>query len=111
MPIEGGYPTQLTDEPGGVLAVRYSPDAKQLVALVRRGETRRLLLLDDEGGPPAELDAAPGDQLPGGFTRDGHRFVYAIVRPNHFSGQPLLRTSSIVCPCSSSAATTGTGLS
>ena len=79
MPIEGGYPTQLTDEPGGVLAVRYSPDAKQLVALVRRGETRRLLLLDDEGGPPAELDAAPGDQLPGGFTRDGHRFVYAVV--------------------------------
>ncbi len=31
--------------------------------------------------------------------------------PYHFSGQPLLRTSSTVSPCSSSAATTGTGLS
>ena len=79
MPIEGGYPTQLTDEPGGVLAVRYSPDAKQLIALVRRGERRRLVLLDEEGGTPAELDTAPGDQLPGGFTRDGHRFFYAAV--------------------------------
>jgi hypothetical protein len=43
--LEGGYPTQLTDEPGA---------------------------------PPAPLDAAAGDQFPGGFTRDGKKLFYAV---------------------------------
>src|ERR1700682_5825913 len=46
IPVEGGYPTQLTDEPGGVVAVRWSPtDARILIATVLRGENHRLLLL------------------------------------------------------------------
>src|SRR5438874_13717991 len=37
MPVDGGYPIQLTAEREGVVAVRYSPtDSRQLVAVVRR---------------------------------------------------------------------------
>ena len=79
LPAEGGYPRQLTDEPGGISSVRWTPDAKTLIAVALRGERRRLLAIDEAGGGVDELDAAPGDQLPGGFTRDGKRFFYAVV--------------------------------
>src|SRR5437764_10627136 len=80
MPLDGGYPLQLTAEPGGIVAVRWSPtDTHALVAVALREGKRRLLLLDDEGGPGAELDAAPGDQLLGGFTRDGKKLFYGVV--------------------------------
>src|SRR5690242_14733666 len=80
MPLDGGYPVQLTAEPGGVVAVRWSPtDGHVLVAVAVREGKRRLLLLDDQGGRALELDRAPGDQLAGGFTRDGKRFFYAVV--------------------------------
>lgn len=77
---DGGYPNQLTDEPGGVLAVRYvPPEAGKVVALTERDGHRRILLLDESGTPPVELDPAPGDQYLGGFTRDGKRVFYAVV--------------------------------
>jgi dipeptidyl aminopeptidase/acylaminoacyl peptidase len=80
MPLDGGYPLQLTAEPGGVVAVRWSPtDPHALVAIAMRDGNRRLLLLDDEAGPAAELDPAPGDQLFGGFTRDGKKLFYGVV--------------------------------
>jgi dipeptidyl aminopeptidase/acylaminoacyl peptidase len=80
MTADGGYPNQLTDEPGGVIALRYAPnDPKVIIAIALRGERRRLLFVDEDGTPPVELDPAPGDQYPAGFTRDGKRFFYAVV--------------------------------
>lgn len=80
MAIEGGYPVQLTDEPGGVLAVRWAPsDAGLLVAITTRDGRRRILLLDESGAPAAEVDPASGDQFIGGFARDGKRLFYAVV--------------------------------
>jgi len=78
IPIDGGYPVQLTSEREGVVAARYSPtDPRQLVAIVRRDGRRRIVLLDDQGSPPMELEKSPGDQLFGGFTRDGKRAFFA----------------------------------
>jgi hypothetical protein len=86
MPLDGGYPLQITAEPGGVVAVRWSPtDPHALVAVALRDGKRRLLLLDDQGGPAAELDRAPGDQLLGGFTRDGKKLFYGVVEGNSTS--------------------------
>jgi len=34
--------------------------------------------MDEDGAPPAPLDAAAGDQFPGGFTRDGKKLFYAV---------------------------------
>jgi dipeptidyl aminopeptidase/acylaminoacyl peptidase len=80
MAADGSYPMQLTDEPGGVLGVRYAPnDPKVLIAIALRGDRRRLLFVDEEGTPAVEIDPAPGDQFPGGFTRDGKRFFYAVA--------------------------------
>jgi dipeptidyl aminopeptidase/acylaminoacyl peptidase len=80
MPSDGGYPNQLTDEPGGVIGLRYAPsDPKILIAIALRGERRRLLFIDEEGSPPVEVDPAPGDQVLGGFTRDGKKLFYAVI--------------------------------
>ncbi len=80
MAMDGGYPFQLTDEPGGVVAVRYLPsDDGRLIALAKRGGLRRILILDEAGTPSAEIDPLPGDQIPGGVTRDGKRFIYAVA--------------------------------
>src|SRR5438132_1554428 len=48
MASEGGYPNQLTDEPGGVIALRYAPnDPKVLIALsAARGE----VIVPGDGG-------------------------------------------------------------
>jgi hypothetical protein len=80
MSADGGYPLQLTDEPGGVLAIRFVPsDSSKLIALVSRGGRRRILLVDEGGAPEEEIDPAPGDQFIGGFARDGKRLFYAVV--------------------------------
>jgi len=77
--LEGGYPTQLTDEPGGIAELRYVPsEPRQLLVVALRDDRRRLLLMDEDGAPPAPLDAAAGDQFPGGFTRDGKKLFYAV---------------------------------
>ena len=80
MAMDGGYPTQLTDEPGGLLSVRYVPyDPKRLVVVALREGKRRILVVDDEGGPAAVLDPAPGEQMVGGFARDGKKLFYALI--------------------------------
>src|SRR5205085_458487 len=80
MPVDGGYPMELTAEPEGVVSLRYSPtDARRLVAVVRRDGRRRIVVLDDEGSPAEEIERSPGDQLLGGFTRDGRRLFFATV--------------------------------
>jgi dipeptidyl aminopeptidase/acylaminoacyl peptidase len=80
MPVDGGYPVQLTAEREGVVSLRYSPtDSRQLVAVVRRDGRRRIVLLDDQGSPAEEVERSPGDQLLGGFTRDGKRLFFATV--------------------------------
>src|SRR5437870_5134555 len=44
MAADGGYPNQLSDEPGGVVGLRYAPnDPKVLIAIALRGERRRLV--------------------------------------------------------------------
>src|SRR3989442_108444 len=80
MPLDGGYPVQLTAEPAGIVAVRWSPsDPHLVVAVAVREGKRRLLMVDDQGARPVELDPAPGDQLLGGFTRDGKKLFYGVV--------------------------------
>src|SRR5262249_41489350 len=77
--VEGGYPVQLTDEAGGVVDVRYAPtEQRQLLVVALREGRKRLLLIDEEGSPPLEVDSAEGDQFPGGFTRDGKKLIYAV---------------------------------
>src|SRR5438876_7858284 len=77
--VDGSYPTQLTDEPGGVVAIRYVPfEPGQLVAVGLRDGRRRILRVDEEGGGPTPIDTAAGDQILGGFSRDGKRLFYAV---------------------------------
>jgi len=77
--LEGSYPTQLTDEPEGVVEVRYLPsEPGRLVVVALRDGRRRLILFEEEGAPPVPVDPDPGDQLLGGFSRDGKKLFYAV---------------------------------
>src|SRR5262249_15886288 len=77
--VDGGFPTQLTDEPGGVIEARYLPgEPRQLVIVALRDGSRRLLLIDEDGAPPSPVDPAPGDQFLGGFSRDGKKLFYVV---------------------------------
>ena len=77
--VEGGFPMQLTDEPGGIAEVRYVPsEPRQLLIVSLRDGRRRLQLIDEEGSPPSAVDPASGDQLAGGFSRDGKKLFYAV---------------------------------
>src|SRR5258708_25447431 len=61
MAAEGGYPLQLTDEPGGVLAIRFVPaDSSQLIALAIRGAPPRIFRDDQAGAPDAGSHPPPG---------------------------------------------------
>src|SRR5258708_6354030 len=61
MAADGSYPMQLTDEPGGVLGVRYPPnDPKVLIAIALRADRRRLLFLDEAGPAGGPAPDAPG---------------------------------------------------
>jgi len=74
----GSYPIQLTDEPGGVASVEFlPPEAQQAVVTALREGRHRLLLVEGDGSAAAEIDPAPGEQLLGGFTRDGKKLFYA----------------------------------
>src|SRR2546421_9583380 len=78
--VDGSYPTQLTDEPGGVVEIRYVPfEPGQLVAVGLRDGRRRILRVDEEGGGPTPVDPAAGDQILGGFSRDGEKLFYAVL--------------------------------
>src|SRR2546426_12215 len=78
--VDGSYPTQLTDEPGGVVEIRYVPfEPGQLVAVGLRDGRRRILRVDEEGGGPTPVDPAAGDQILGGFSRDGKKLFYAVL--------------------------------
>ncbi|HEY6910564.1 MAG TPA: hypothetical protein VI356_14395 [Myxococcales bacterium] len=80
MAMEGSYPTQLTDEPGGVGGIAWvPPDAQWLIATVSREGHDRLLLIGEDGAAPVPIDPAAGDQRLGGFSRDGKRLFYAVV--------------------------------
>jgi dipeptidyl aminopeptidase/acylaminoacyl peptidase len=83
MPVDGGYPVELTAEPGGIVTVQYSPaDPHELAVVALRDGKRRVLLLDDQGAPAVEADPAPGEQMLGGFARDGRRLFVATAGPS-----------------------------
>ena len=76
----GGYPVQLTDEPEGANEVRYLPARREAAG---RGRVARR----PPAAPPGRrrrarsavpLDADAGEQLLGGFARDGKRIFYAV---------------------------------
>ena len=101
--VEGGYPLQLTDEPGGVVEVRYLPsETRQLLVVALREGRKRLLLIDEDGTPPLEVDPTEGDQFPGGVTRDGKKLIYAVRDATRISlrgfALDLKKSSEIVPP-------------
>ena len=101
--VDGSYPTQLTDEPGGVVEIRYVPfEPGQLVAVGLRDGRRRILRVDEEGGGPTPVDPAAGDQILGGFSRDGKKLFYAVLNGAAVSlrsfAMDVKTTSEIVPP-------------
>ena len=83
VPVEGGWPEQLTFYEERVSSVRYSPKEKRLVFSMDVGgnERTQLFLLGDS--EERELTQAP-DAIHyfGGFSPDGERIAYTATRRN-----------------------------
>ena len=84
VPVGGGAPVRLTDQPEPV-GGRFVPGTERVLASMDHGgdERHQLYLLDE---PMGELHPLVVDHdfihRRGGFTPDGHRFLYATNRRN-----------------------------
>src|SRR2546423_14603084 len=68
--VDGSYPTQLTDEPGGVVEIRYVPfEPGQLVAVGLRDRRRRIPRVGEEGGGPTPGHPVAREPNPGRLSR------------------------------------------
>ncbi len=83
MPVEGGWPEQLTFHEERVMGVRYSPVEDSLLFGMDAGgdERAQLFLLGD--GEERDLTREPDAiHYSGGFSPDGRRIAYTATRRN-----------------------------
>ncbi|HWM85659.1 MAG TPA: prolyl oligopeptidase family serine peptidase [Kofleriaceae bacterium] len=77
----GGVPLQLTFADQPVLAVRFSPDGRDLAFLRRRGAKPALHVLHLAGGEARPVDLGEHEPTTFEWTPDGRSFVFLAVRP------------------------------
>jgi dipeptidyl aminopeptidase/acylaminoacyl peptidase len=83
VPVEGGWPEQLTFHEERVSGIRYSPTENKLVYSMDVGGNERSQLFLLENGEERDLTRAP-DAIHyfGGFAPDGERVAYTATRRN-----------------------------
>lgn len=83
VPIEGGWPEQLTFYEDRVLGIYYSPAQNRLVFSMDAGGNERSQLFLLENGEERDLTQAPeAIHYFGGYSPDGTRIAYAATRRN-----------------------------
>ncbi|AHY45470.1 Dipeptidyl aminopeptidase/acylaminoacyl-peptidase [Rubrobacter radiotolerans] len=85
VPVEGGWPEQLTFHDERVAGAEYSPVRDEVLYSIDVGgnERMQLHLLDRRTGLECDLTQAPeAIHYSGGFSRDGERVAYAATRRN-----------------------------
>ena len=79
-PLTGGRATQLTHDPGDVIAPRFSPDGRWIAFTRWVGGARDVYVIAASGGAPRRLTfdgiGAVGDNLVLAWTPDGARVVF-----------------------------------
>ena len=79
-PLAGGRARRLTDEPGDVVAPRFSPDGRWIAFTHWTGEARDVYVISSGGGAARQLtfdgDGGPGDDLVLAWTPDGSSVVF-----------------------------------
>lgn len=103
MPITGGEPRQLTNEPATVknpdgktiptrvMTPTWAPDSKSLLFVSTRSGGYNIYSIPLEGGTPKALSAAPGAQRYPTYSPDGRKIVFPSSRtqPNSLYGFQL----------------------
>ncbi|MBI4510094.1 MAG: PD40 domain-containing protein [Deltaproteobacteria bacterium] len=71
---------RLTSLPEDELEPAWSPDGRRIALVASQGGTRRLRLMDSDGGGIADLTSGPRDHMPT-WSPDGKWIVYAAPAP------------------------------
>ena len=83
LPVEGGWPEQLTFHEERVSGVHYSPTENKLLYSMDAGGNERSQLLLLGGGEEWDLTRVPeAVHYFGGFSPDGKRIAYTATRRN-----------------------------
>lgn len=83
MPVEGGWPDQLTFHEERVMGARYSPVGDRLLFSMDAGGNERAQLFLLENGEERDLTREPGAiHYSGGFSPGGERVAYTATRRN-----------------------------
>jgi Tol biopolymer transport system component len=85
MPLAGGAPRQLTDDPEMAGFPAWAPDGRALAVQVKRGDETHVALLElrEDGrpvGPPRQLTRGPGLHWTHSWSPDGDKAAFVALR-------------------------------
>jgi Tol biopolymer transport system component len=101
VPVEGGAPTQLTDDPEFDRYVSWSPDGRSLIFLSFRGGTYEVYRIRPDGSGFEKLTETDADGWSPVFSPRGDRFVMTTasgIALFDASGPPPWRTFERIAP-------------
>ncbi len=105
MPLAGGEPEQLTNNPGDDFQPTFSPDGREIAFHAFRGGTRDVYVMSATGGEQRPVIATPAQERDPGWSPDGRRMsyssdatgryeIYSIPRADGGWGKPTRLTST-----------------
>lgn len=93
IPISGGTPRQITDDPGLAAFPAWSPDSKWLAVQVKRGDDTHVALMPADGGEIVQLTNESGQSWVNGFAGDNDRIIFAGERSGIWNIFSVSRTT------------------
>jgi TolB protein len=80
MPVDGGEPVRLTDDPAQDWAPRWSPDGHEIAFYSNRTGDRELWVMPAAGGPARQLTSSPGLDAGPEWSPDGMEVAFRSER-------------------------------
>jgi Tol biopolymer transport system component len=80
MPVDGGEPIRLTDDPAQEWAPRWSPDGREIAFYSNRTGDRELWVMPAAGGVARQLTASPGLDAGPEWSPDGKEIAFRSER-------------------------------
>jgi len=93
IPIYGGEPRQITNDPGLAAFPAWSPDSKWLAVQIKRGEDTHVALMPASGGEIIQLTNEPGQSWVNGWAGDNDRIIFAGERNGIWNIYSVSRTT------------------
>ena len=91
VPLAGGEPEQLTNDPADDFQPDYSPDGREIGFHTFRSGTRDLYVMPAAGGEQRPVVATPAQERDAGWSSDGHQMCFASDATGRFEVYTIAR--------------------